>query len=381
MITTEDGVIRKSVFYDNVRDFQDLNPVNTSMLETLTSADRELFPVLNNGVTVVAQRVQPVADDFTIEDFQIVNGCQTSHVLFKARDDLNDKVLIPLRLIVTEDELVAAKVTKATNNQTPVPEGDLQALTDFQKELEAHYRGYGDKQRLYYERRSRQYASDTSVVETRVVTPLVQIRAFAAMFLDEPHLASRYYRLLYERVPSDIFNANHKYEPYYTSAFAWYRLDVAFRLKRLDAALRPARYLLLDVFKHLALPSEPVPSLNSPAIAKYCGKLNAALMQEQDAQGYFAAAGDYILQAADGVITRDKLKRERLTKDALELAINGASAASRYVPPGVGPGPASRKHAPSVCRLPSAHLVLRLTHCTACRVRVTPEQCSISTSG
>lgn len=153
LISTGDGEIRKSVFYDNVRDFQQWNAVNDDIWETLTSPEADLFPVLNNGVTVVAQKVRAVADDVTVEDFQIVNGCQTSHVIFAAhtQDKIKSSVLVPMRLIVTEDELVASKITKATNNQTPIEEADLVALTDFQKELEAHYRGYADKQRLYYD--------------------------------------------------------------------------------------------------------------------------------------------------------------------------------------------------------------------------------------
>jgi hypothetical protein len=319
MIVDENDSVRRFVFYDNVRDFQDLdNPVNTGILETLRSQDAQLFPVLNNGVTVVAQKMQPVGEDVTIEDYQIVNGCQTSHVLFEARERLDDSVLVPLRLIITEDDLVASKITKATNSQTPVSEADLQALTDFQKRLEAHYAGYDDRQRLYYERRSRQYAN-SDVKQTSVVTPLVQIRSFAAMFLDEPHLASRYYRRLYERVPMDIFRTDHRLEPYYTSAFTWYLLDLAFRKGRLDAEFRPARYLILSLFKYLALPDEDPPPLNTPGIERYCRRPNTLLTREV-AEPHFRRAGELVRLAGDGVITADKTKRERLTKRAIDLA-------------------------------------------------------------
>lgn len=168
-------------------------------------------------------------------------------------------------------------------------------------------------------RRSRQYA-DVAVEQTRVVPPLVQIRSFAAMFLDEPHSASRYYRTLYERVPADIFNSTHKQEPYYTSAFTWYRLDVNFRLRKLDATLKPARYLFLAAFRELAMPGQLVPPLNSAAMVKYCTKLNDVLTQEAVALELFRQAGSLILLASEGVVSRDKIKRERLTKDVLALA-------------------------------------------------------------
>ena len=45
--------MKTSVFYDNVRDFQDMNIVNQGIAETLMNRDSAiLFPVLNNGVTV-----------------------------------------------------------------------------------------------------------------------------------------------------------------------------------------------------------------------------------------------------------------------------------------------------------------------------------------
>jgi len=75
LIEDSDGAIKGSVFYDNVRDFQDMNVVNQGIAETLDDPNKAiLFPVLNNGVTVVAQSVRPVGEDVTVEDYQIVNG-------------------------------------------------------------------------------------------------------------------------------------------------------------------------------------------------------------------------------------------------------------------------------------------------------------------
>ena len=113
LIEDADGAIKGSVFYDNVRDFQDMNVVNQGIAETLDNPDSAiLFPVLNNGVTVVAQSVRPVGEDVTVEDYQIVNGCQTSHVLHAAKDKLTDDILVPLRLVVTEEDQVASSITK-----------------------------------------------------------------------------------------------------------------------------------------------------------------------------------------------------------------------------------------------------------------------------
>ena len=73
-----------NVFEDNVRDFQgDNNDVNGGIASTLNNDDSEIFSVLNNGVTIVASSISPTGDQFTINDYQIVNGCQTSNVLYQ----------------------------------------------------------------------------------------------------------------------------------------------------------------------------------------------------------------------------------------------------------------------------------------------------------
>lgn len=39
-------------------------------------------------------------------DFQVVNGCQTSHVLYENSALLSEAVRIPIRIICTQDEAV-----------------------------------------------------------------------------------------------------------------------------------------------------------------------------------------------------------------------------------------------------------------------------------
>jgi hypothetical protein len=110
------GEILRSIFYDNVRDWQDYNPVNNEIKTTLGSApQRALFALMNNGITVIAKSLRATGNRFHIEDYQIVNGCQTSHVLFENQHLLDESVVVPLRLIATENEDAIALIVKATN--------------------------------------------------------------------------------------------------------------------------------------------------------------------------------------------------------------------------------------------------------------------------
>jgi hypothetical protein len=111
----------QNVFEDNVRDFQGLNAVNEKIEETLKSENPHLFSVLNNGITIVANSIKVSGDKCTLADFQIVNGCQTSNILYKNRDiEKIDNISIPIKLIVTTDDNVKSNITVSTNSQTAV---------------------------------------------------------------------------------------------------------------------------------------------------------------------------------------------------------------------------------------------------------------------
>lgn len=140
LITDPSGRMRKTLFYDNVRDFLDYNPVNSDMKQTLQSdEEKSWFALLNNGVTIIAKSLRTVGNKFHIEDYQVVNGCQTSHVLFDEEDNLGPTVFVPLKVIATTDDKVTNAIIKATNHQTEVKAEQLYALSDFQKNLEAFF--------------------------------------------------------------------------------------------------------------------------------------------------------------------------------------------------------------------------------------------------
>ena len=87
------------------------------------------------------------------------------------------------------------------------------------------------KKRLYYERRSKQYDADPGIEKVRIVTISSQVRSFASMFLDKPHLASRFYGQLLEELKDTAFLEDHELLPYYTSSYALYKLEFYFRNK------------------------------------------------------------------------------------------------------------------------------------------------------
>lgn len=110
IIQNSDGEIAKQVFYDNVRDFQGMNQVNQDIDKTVKNkTEHSRFAIYNNGITIVAKSLRKIGTKFILQDFQIVNGCQTSHIIHINRKNLTDDLCIPIKIVVTADY-------EATNN-------------------------------------------------------------------------------------------------------------------------------------------------------------------------------------------------------------------------------------------------------------------------
>lgn len=274
LIAGEADTILNSIFYDNVRDWEGFNLVNKGMHDTLLDATaRQRFVLMNNGVTVIAKKIQPTGDKLFIEDYQFVNGCQTSNVLWACRNSLKSSTTaVPIKIVATEDEGVIRDIIRATNSQTEIKQSQLLAVTDFQKQLELFFRA-NESNPLFYERRSRQYVNQR-VEPKRVVTPIGLVKAYASMFLEEPHKTARDFGSVLKKVGVEIFGAEHRLEPYFLSALAYYWVDVI--LKKLAPELRVARYQILLAARLLYEDAAP-PQMNSKKMEKYANGLISRL--------------------------------------------------------------------------------------------------------
>ena len=281
-----------SIFNDNVRDFQGENTVNKRIKETLRLGKFDLFCVLNNGVTVVASSLTPAGNRFTLRDYQIVNGCQTSNILHECQKLTGvEAVSVPVKIIVTESDDIKTEITLATNSQTEVKTEQLEALSVFQKQLELYYNSEKEGIRLYYERRSQQYNSLPEVKRTQIISIPIQIKSFASMFLDSPHLVSGYYGTIVNRFKGQIFGSEHKFIPYYVSALCYYRIEQFFRSGELSTEFKKARFHIMMLVKMVNIGCENDP-LNSNRIEEKCEKFKKLLLDDRKALSAFKSATD-----------------------------------------------------------------------------------------
>jgi hypothetical protein len=249
IITDENGNIVSELFYDNIRDYQGDNSVNKEIDQTIKSHDAESFIVLNNGISIIAESLTTSRNSFTIGGFQIVNGCQTSHVIYNNRESLPESITVPIKVIVTENEDVTSRIIRATNNQTPVEVQDLIAFSDFQKRLEHYFNTFEAQHRFYYERRSKQY-NRSNISYDKIIDKTTMIKAVSSYFLDQPHKATRYFGAMFKDFGDKLFRQEHKFSPYYIAAISLVKIDEAIKNHVVDAKYKRARFHLLMAIKY-----------------------------------------------------------------------------------------------------------------------------------
>lgn len=118
-----------SVFSQNIRGFLNYNKTNQKIRETLRSDYAEYFPFLNNGITIIAEKIkiprEMQAGLYPVETHNpvIVNGLQTTHVIYEEyqkNPEHLDGVHVMVRLYETTDPDLVARITDATNTQSPI---------------------------------------------------------------------------------------------------------------------------------------------------------------------------------------------------------------------------------------------------------------------
>ncbi|MFY0668613.1 MAG: AIPR family protein [Alteromonas stellipolaris] len=314
IIDQDNGQI-KPVFEDNIRDYlqSDSNIVNSDIAKTIEKGDFDYFSILNNGVTVVAESVLGASSEITLVNYQIVNGCQTSHVLFENRDIPGiSQIQVPLKIIVTDNSEIKSKITRATNNQTQVGIEQLEALTEFQRRLEIFYntKEIDELYKLYYERRTNQHYKN-KIPKFRIISIEVQLKSFSAMFLNKPHEVAGHYGKLIKQMGTDLFHDGDCFDLYFISALSYFVLEQLYQKDYLDKVYKKYRYHLLTIFRHLVT-TESTPPLNSnKKIVKFSKLFENILTSENLSYQYFKQAQQLLIDEKNGVRLNDRKAAER----------------------------------------------------------------------
>jgi hypothetical protein len=130
-VTDEKENLIRSIFESNVRDYQGTTEVNDQIQSTLREKCADEFWCLNNGITVVAANATLSGKTVTIEDPQVVNGLQTSTVIFnhfKEHNTENETRNLLVRVIVPPASESRDRIIKATNCQHQLKRGPIPSV-------------------------------------------------------------------------------------------------------------------------------------------------------------------------------------------------------------------------------------------------------------
>jgi AIPR protein len=277
LITGSDGNIRKNLFYENVRDFQGAeNNVNKEINDTLNTPELvDKFILLNNGVTIIARDFNNIrSNEYELSDYFIVNGCQTSNIIYLNRSvvSCHPNFSVPVKIIHTIDNEFISTLIRSTNRQTPVPDEAFVSLEKFHKRLQEYYSRFSEiaSEKLYYERRSREFANTENRIERpRIVSLHAVIRSFTAVILGEPQLvASQHPSTILKEHRSKLFVEGHKFTPYYLSSmllFLFYKLQ---KQQEIHEKYALSKYWISWIVCSLASGTPKYPQLNSQECEK-----------------------------------------------------------------------------------------------------------------
>jgi hypothetical protein len=185
-ITDESGKRRQMIFDANVREYEGLVEVNKGIRNTLESENKNInFWWLNNGITIVATKASLSGKILALEDAKVVNGLQTSQLIFRhfsSTDGIKDDRLILIRVIETENEEVRNDIIKATNSQSRIPAYSLRATEPIHHDIEQDFLHNG----LYYDRQ-KNYYKNQGLPKNRIVSIQHLAQAVGAIVLQRPN--------------------------------------------------------------------------------------------------------------------------------------------------------------------------------------------------
>lgn len=242
------GELRGRIFDDNVRQFMgDGNLVNKKIYGTLNGSERSLFPIFNNGVTIIASELNESSYRMKISGYQVVNGAQTcSQIVRWFQDGASEKQIkttyVPVKIIVSKDLDLRSQVTVATNLQTPIVATDIQSSSQKAKDVEEYFENSGDLG-LRYQRQAAEDEPD--FIKVRVFTTDMINRAVAAAIFGDASQAVRSPRSLASE--SSIIWLDHPVELYFLSAWILYQVDSHFRRNSEDSSLKAAKYHVVSL--------------------------------------------------------------------------------------------------------------------------------------
>ena len=277
LLSSPEHLLRRNIFNDNVRDYQQGTSVNNDIQKTLQDNPAN-FTLLNNGITIVCDSLLAINRKITFCNPQIVNGCQTCNEIFKANlqgIDLS-KVFLIIKAISTRDGDIINAIVQGTNRQNIVYDEAFEVTKPFHKRLEDFFIALNatkknEEDKLYYERRSKQFWNNANIKITQKVNFKILIQSFVSIFLYKPEIAFRHESVLLDKFKDQVFNDSHSFYPYFCSAAIFLKLELFFRTDHNLKPYRPYKNQIAMLLPLIISDGKKIPHISQiNDVEKYC---------------------------------------------------------------------------------------------------------------
>lgn len=316
LIVNEEGTgVKSNIFDENIRSFLGTDtPVNEKIQSSLQdNKDRDIFAILNNGITVIASELsysngKKIVD---IANYQIINGCQTSNVLFVNKDLLDNNCSIIVKFIQTDNKDIVNKIISSTNSQTYIEDNAFLSLNDKTKMVQVFFdtKNQNSSEKIYFERRINEY-KDISAQQSRIFDLKSVARAYNSMFLNNPHSSSRYINQIFKS--NSLFKSDDAEGYYYIATLCLYKFNVLINSKKFN---HPSflKWHFLFAFKYLALKKIKGFEPNGNQASKNIESMYKILTDKNKFEKIVTEFEAIIYNIPD--ITNDSVKRQKLAQD------------------------------------------------------------------
>jgi hypothetical protein len=197
-----DGIQYGGLFDYNVRQFLGRTNVNRDIATSVQDANEHAnFLLYHNGIAIVAERVDTsMPGKVTIENYVVVNGCQSLSVLWENRSKITPDLRILARIIeLDRSSPLMDRITHHSNNQNGIRPRDFQSNNPYQLRLRAEFEKVLDGRISYQISRGEHVPTGTEGIDNELAA-----RVLLTFDLERPWNAHETYKL-FDELYSAVF--------------------------------------------------------------------------------------------------------------------------------------------------------------------------------
>jgi hypothetical protein len=216
-IATMNGIADRSLFSLNVRFGLGRTRVNRDLEKALEETTKHnQFILFHNGVTIICRKLDVGRKYVSIEDYSIVNGCQSAIAFYQNKSRLTDELQVITKFIeVGDNDALAEDITYRSNNQNGINLRDLRSNDRIQISLQKQF------EKRFAHRIAYVIKAGDAAGEKLIISNDRAGQWLMALYVGEPYNAHQKYRIFgseYERVFGRGVNAEQIYLAYLTSS-------------------------------------------------------------------------------------------------------------------------------------------------------------------